>query len=194
MFWPNIRAIWEVASLLIFYFVDLAKLSALLLTEETLWILSSIGPFTGHKPSWWPSLAHRYPILSWVLSALQFYPWWVLCLITLLLFPLSSLRPFGLFLCVMRRVVVGLVIVCICCSCGFVFIWMWYQGHSLLVSWGRIELRSLWPLIFLLLGTLLVGCGICLACIPLTRHGESSGELLGGRVGPIVLVWLASLW
>ena len=57
-------AVWEVASLLIFYFVDLAKLSALLLTKESLWILSSIGPSTGHKPLWWPSLAHRYSILN----------------------------------------------------------------------------------------------------------------------------------
>ena len=40
----------------------------------------------------------------------------------------------------------------------------------------------------------LVGCGIFLACVPLTRLGESSGESLGGRVGPIVLVCLASLW
>ena len=52
----------------------------------------------------------------------------------------------------------------------------------------------MWPLIFLLLGTPLVGYGICLAWVPLTRHRELSGELLGGKIGPIMLVCLASLW
>ena len=50
------------------------------------------------------------------------------------------------------------------------------------------------PLIFLLLGIPLVSYGIRLASVPLTRLGESSGESLGARVEPIVLVCLASLW
>lgn len=33
-----------------------------------------------------------------------------------------------------------------------------------------------------------------LAWVPLFRYGESGGELLSGRVGPTVLVYLASLW
>ena len=158
--------VWEVASLLIFFCFSLAKLSALLLTKETFWIWRSIGPSTGASLSWWPSLAQCYSLLNQVLSALQFYFSWVLCLIALILFLLSFMKLFSLFLCVMRWVVVGLVVVCICCSHGSIVILMWYLRHSLLGSWGRIELRSLWPLIFLLIGTSLVRCDICLACVP----------------------------
>ena len=46
----------------------------------------------------------------------------LLCLIARLLFPLSSLRLFGLFLCVVRWVVVDLVVVCIYYSCGLIVI------------------------------------------------------------------------
>ena len=105
---------------------------------------------------------------------------------------------FGLILflsqsCSISFVVLPLVM-SICYSWGSVVIWVWYLGHSLQDSWGRIELSSLFPLIFLLLGTPLVGCGICLDCIPMTRPRGSSGESLDGWVGPIVLVCLASLW
>ena len=77
---------------------------------------------------------------------------------------------------------------------------LWFCSHLSVVSIAqptrflrKNRVKITWPLIFLSLGTLLVGCGICLAWVPLTGHGESSGELLGGRVGPIVLVCLASL-
>ena len=47
------RVVWEVASLGIFCFVGLAKLSALLLTKETLWIWRSIGSINA-RTLWWP--------------------------------------------------------------------------------------------------------------------------------------------
>ena len=51
---------------LIFCFVDLVKLSALLHIEETSWIWGSIRPSTGARPSWWPSLDQCYSLLSQV--------------------------------------------------------------------------------------------------------------------------------